>query len=142
MNIYRKMSRLCDTEPSQMAGSGSRSGACSGSGRCGRSCSTSSCSDLQSKTSQPAINAIFRPELCATERRSNRNYLQLNLQSNAPNLQSSELNRHYLQLKIWTWTGAENDRLLDAIPVAIRSTSGMACRHPEIQSRKQRPASA
>lgn len=103
---------------------------------------TDSCSDLQSKIGKPAIIAIFRPELSATERRSNRNYLQLNLQSKIPNLQSKGLNRHYLQLKIWTWTGPENQRLLDAMPVATRSTSGMACRRPEIQSRKQRPASA
>ena len=57
---------------------------------------------------------------------SDRNYLQLNLQSNAPNLQSLGLNRHYLQLKIWTWTGSENDRLLDANLAATRSTSGGA----------------
>jgi len=72
--------------------------------------------------------------------RLNRNYLQLNLQSNAPNLQSSGLNRHYLQLKIWTWTGPENDRLLDAVPAATRSTSGVACHCPETQPRKQRPS--
>jgi hypothetical protein len=100
------------------------------------------CSDLQSKTPQPAIIATFRPGLSATERRSNRNYLQLNRQSNAPNLQSSGLNRHYLQLKIWTWAGPENDRLLDAVPAATRSTSGVACRCPETQFRKQRPGSA
>jgi len=77
-----------------------------------------------------------------TTRRSNRNYLQLNLQSNAPNLQSLGLNRHYLQLKIWTWTGPENDRLLDAVPTATRSTSGAACRCPVTQSSKQRLGSA
>ena len=60
----------------------------------------SSCSDLQSKPLQPAIIATFRPGLSATERRSNRNYLQLNLQSKITNPQSSGLNRHYLQLKI------------------------------------------
>jgi hypothetical protein len=101
-----------------------------------------SCSDLQSKTPQPAIIATFRPGLSATERRSNRNYLQLNLQSKIPNLQSKGLNRHYLQLKIRTWTGPENDRLLDAIPAATRSTSGVACCCPETQSRKQHPDSA
>jgi hypothetical protein len=97
------------------------------------------CSDLQSKTLQPAIIATFRPGLSVTKTRSNRNYLQLNLQSKIPNLQSKGLNRHYLQLKIWTWTGPENDRLLDAIPAATRSTSGVACCCPETQSRKQRP---
>ncbi len=108
-----------------------------GSGR-----SPSNCSDLQSKTSQPAIIATFRPGLSATETRPNRNYLQLNLQSNAPNLQSTGSNRHYLQLKIRTWTGPETERLLDAIPVATRSTSGVACCCPETQSRKQRLSSA
>jgi hypothetical protein len=49
------------------------------------------------------------------------------------------LNRHYLQLKIRTWTGPENDRLLDTIPAATRSTSSVACCCPETQSRKQRP---
>ena len=44
------------------------------------------CSDLQSKTPRPAIIATFRPGLSATETRPNRNYLQLNLQSNALNL--------------------------------------------------------
>lgn len=73
------------------------------------------CSNLQSKHSKPAIDAIFRPKLSATEKRSNRNYLQLNLQSNAPNLQSSPTNRHYLQLKIWTWTGPENAHLLEVL---------------------------
>jgi len=58
------------------------------------------CSDLQSKTGKPAIKGVFQPTLFATERCSNRNYLQLNLQSKMPNLQSSGLNRHYLQLKI------------------------------------------
>jgi len=52
------------------------------------------------------------------------------------------LNRHYLQLKIRTWTGPENDRLLDAIPAATRSTSGVACCCPETQPRKQRPGLA
>ncbi|HJW29729.1 MAG TPA: hypothetical protein VJ508_10885, partial [Saprospiraceae bacterium] len=43
-----------------------------------------SCSNLQLKTSEPAIEGIFRPTLFATDGCANRNYLQLNLQSTAP----------------------------------------------------------
>jgi len=59
-----------------------------------------------------------------------------------PNLQSLGSNRNYLQLKIWTWAGPENRRLLDTIPVISRATSGVAGHCPETQPRKQRPGSA
>jgi hypothetical protein len=52
------------------------------------------------------------------------------------------LNRRYLQLKIRTWTGPENNRLLDALPITSRATSGVVCCCPETQSRKQRPGLA
>jgi hypothetical protein len=48
-----------------------------------------SCNNLQPKTHN---QRIFRPELNATDGRSNRHYLQLNLQSSAAN-------QDYLQLK-------------------------------------------
>lgn len=45
---------------------------------------TAICSDLQSKQARPAIEGTFGPTLSATDGRSNRHYLQLNLQSTAP----------------------------------------------------------